>query len=109
MRVLLDEQPAVDLRHGFREGFDVETAEYRGWKGVKNGALLRKAEAAGYEAFLTNDQSLTEQQDLSATRLRIIVLDAPTNKQKHHRPLVPKAEEALRDMQPGEVRRVRFE
>jgi hypothetical protein len=40
--------------------------------------------------------------------LRIVVFDAPTSKRKHRRPLVPKAQEALRHMEPGEVRHARL-
>lgn len=45
MRVLLDEDVPIRLRLNFPEGVDVETVEYRGWKGYQNGDLLRAAEA----------------------------------------------------------------
>ncbi len=40
MRVLLDEDIPIRLRHYFQREVDVETVEFRGWKGLKNGALL---------------------------------------------------------------------
>jgi hypothetical protein len=40
VRVLLDEDLPIRLRLYFTEGVTVETVEYRGWKGLKNGALL---------------------------------------------------------------------
>ena len=105
MRVLLDEQIDVVLRHQFSDDFQAETVEYRDWKSLDNGALLEAA-AAEYEAFVTNDQGIPHQQSLHDTKLRFIVFDAPTNRIEDHEPLVPLAEEALRTMAPGDVRRV---
>ncbi len=44
MRVLLDEDIPIRLRLYFKEELMVETVEYRGWKGLKNGALLHAAQ-----------------------------------------------------------------
>lgn len=44
MRVLLDEDIPVGLRLYFRSEVEVGTVEYRGWKGLKNGELLRVAQ-----------------------------------------------------------------
>ena len=43
MRVLLDEDIPISLRHYFQTEVVVETVEYRGWKGLQNGALLRSS------------------------------------------------------------------
>lgn len=47
MRVLLDECLPVDFRHHL-PGHEVHTAEWAGFKGLKNGQLLREAESAGW-------------------------------------------------------------
>ena len=47
-----------------------------GWTGTKNGELLRRAEAE-FDVFVTADQQLRFQQNLSGRALAIIVL--PTN------------------------------
>jgi len=85
-------------------GFEVFTVPQRGWSRTKNGALLRLAESAGFDAFLTADQSLQYQQNLSKSKLRIIVFDAPSNRMEHIGPLLPRAIQALREMKPGELR-----
>jgi hypothetical protein len=36
-----------------------------GWLGTVNGELLQRAEAAGFEAFVTADRNLEFQQNLS--------------------------------------------
>lgn len=69
-------------------GFSLLTVPQKGWSKTKNGALLRLAKAAGFEAFLTADQSLQYQQNLSASKLRIIVFAAPSNRMEHIGPLL---------------------
>lgn len=85
-------------------GFQVFTVQQRGWSRTKNGALLRLAESAGFEAFLTADQSLRYQQNLADSKLRIIVFEAPSNRMEHIGPLMPQAVAALHEMSPGELR-----
>ena len=77
MRVLLDEQLP---RHLTRElaVHDVRTVRQQGWTGTKNGELLRRAVAAGFEVFLTADQNLQFQQNLAQLRLAVVVLAAPS-------------------------------
>lgn len=86
------------------QGFEVLAVSQQGWSGTKNGALLRLAENAGFGAFLTADQSIQYQQNLSASKLRVIVFNAPSNRMEHIGPLVPQAMAALRQMVPGELR-----
>ena len=50
-------------------GIQVFTVPQQGWSSTKNGALLRLAESAGFDAFLTADQSLQYQQNLSSSKL----------------------------------------
>ena len=88
-------------------GFNVRTVPQQGWSKTKNGALLRLAEGAGFEAFLTADQSLQYQQNLAASKLRIIVFAAPSNRMEHIGPLLPQAIVALREMKAGELRIIR--
>jgi alkanesulfonate monooxygenase SsuD/methylene tetrahydromethanopterin reductase-like flavin-dependent oxidoreductase (luciferase family) len=85
-------------------GFTLRTVPQQGWSRTKNGALLRLAEAAGFDAFLTADQSLQYQQNLSASKLRIIVFATYSNRMEHVGPLLPQAMAALREMAPGELR-----
>ena len=66
MRVLLDEDVPTRLRLYFGEAVDVETVEYRGWKGLKNGELLRAAQEH-FDVLVTMDNHLPEH--LSQCRL----------------------------------------
>ena len=95
MLVLLDEQLP---RHLAREigGHNVSTVQQRGWAGLKNGELLRVAADAGFEVLVTADRNLQFQQNLSQSRLGIILLIAPSNALEDLRPLVPKLLAAFR-------------
>lgn len=57
MKVLLDEQLPHRLRT-YLGAHEVYTVDYMGWAGLKNGELLRAAEADGFEVFLTGDKKL---------------------------------------------------
>ena len=103
MLVLIDESLPKRLGRDL-PGFEAHTVPQQGWARTKNGALLRLAEAAGFDAFLTADQSLQYQQNLKASKLRIIVFAAPSNRLEHIRPLLPEAITALNAMSPGDLR-----
>jgi hypothetical protein len=73
VKVLLDE----DLPHKLRAAIpnhDVSTVAYLGWKGLKNGELLRAAEGAGFQVFVTADKKLPKQQNLKEKALATVVL-----------------------------------
>jgi len=104
--VLIDESLPKPIRRDLG-GHRAFTVQQQGWSKTKNGALLRVAESAGFDAFLTADQSLQYQQNLRESKLRIIVFAAMSNRLEHIRPLLPQAVEALQKMAPGELRVIR--
>lgn len=73
MKILLDENLDHRLRRHLGE-HDVYTVDYMGWAGLKNGELLRVAEAEGFDVFLTGDKSLAYQQNLAARRIAVVTL-----------------------------------
>lgn len=105
MRVLLDEQLPRLLRHQF-PGHFTQTVRQQGWTGLRNGDLLRRAAAEGFDVFVTADQSLQFQQSLAGLPLIVIVLAARSTKLEDLIPLAPSVLEAIADAQPGEIRRV---
>ena len=62
--------------HKILPGHECATAQRRGWGGLKNGDLLRLAEAE-FSLFITADQNLRYQQNLA--RRQIVVLELSTN------------------------------
>lgn len=106
MKVLLDECLPVSLRHSF-PGHDVHSAEWAGFKGMKNGKLLLAAEERGYDVLLTADQGIPFQQSPTERHISVLVLCAATNKIEDLLPLVPSAQAELDKIQRGCVAVVR--
>ncbi len=52
----------------------VETTSYKGWSGLKNGDLLKLAEANGVQVLLTADQNLSCQQLMVGREIAIVAL-----------------------------------
>lgn len=76
MKLLLDESLPRRLR-AHLPGHDVTTVQERGWSGTTNGKLLRLAES-DYDAFLTADQNLQYQQNLTDFAIAVLVLSGKT-------------------------------
>jgi hypothetical protein len=104
VRVLLDECVPRQLRNDL-VGHHVQTVADRGWAGIKNGDLLRRA-AAEFDVLLTTDRGMEFQQNLQSLSIAIVVVAVGSNDVDVLRPFVPKMVEALGGIQPGEVRRV---
>ena len=105
MRILLDEQFPRQLAP-YLVGHDVRTVQQESWAGLKNGALLSEAEAAGFAVFLTGDQNIQFQQNLSKRRLGVVVLCGASNALEDLLPLIPAALAAFQTIQPGRLVRV---
>ena len=76
----------------------------RGWELLENGELIRKAEEDGYEVIVTTDQNMRYQQNLTGSRLAIIVLMATAWPRVRHRTKEIRA--AIQEVGPGQVREV---
>jgi len=102
IRVLLDEGVPERLRRAFSSGFIVETVSYREWKGLTNGDLLRVAEKH-FDALVTVDKGLRHQQNVEDRRIGVVVLEAGGTTLDDLRSLIPRTEEALRQLEKGAV------
>ena len=100
MKVLFDQGTPVPLRVHLKP-HTVETAAERGWSRLRNGELLQRATAAGYDVFVTTDQGLQHQQKLSRLPFGIVVLTSTSwpRVQKKTDAIL----EAVRTATPGEA------
>lgn len=73
MKILFDQGVPVPLRRQL-PGHTVATAYEMGWSDLSNGDLLKTAEEAGYQLFITTDQNLRYQQNLRQRQIGIVVL-----------------------------------
>ncbi len=105
MRVLLDECLPRQLIRDL-PGHAVTTVQRQGWAGTRNGALLRLAGAAGFEAFVTIDKGVEYQQRVAALPFGVIALRAASNDVDDLRPLMPGVLAVLPTLRPGQLVRV---
>lgn len=89
MKLLLDECAPRRLKNYF-VGHDVSTIEQAGFKGLKNGNLLRAAEGK-FEVLITVDKNIEYQQNTAALPLAIVILAAASNRLELLLPLIPNA------------------
>jgi len=59
----------------FLIGHAVEEARARGWEELANGELIDAAEQAGFEVMVTTDKNIHYQQNLTARRIALVVLE----------------------------------
>lgn len=102
MRVLLDEHLPHRLRQLFAAPIEVVTVGYQGWKGLKNGELLRKA-SVEFDAFVTMDKGFLYQQNLEKIQIGIVLLNAESNRYTHLAPLIPQVNVMLKTLKKGQV------
>lgn len=76
MRVLLDHNLPHKLRTSLSTlcTHEIVTTSYIGWGELANGELLRVAEENRFDIFVTADQTLAYEQNLTGRRLAIIAL-----------------------------------
>ncbi|MCY4368038.1 MAG: hypothetical protein OXF41_01175 [bacterium] len=60
MKILIDEDLDVRLRHLFPH-HEAYTVEYMGWKSLSNGAMLDKADGAGFALLITGDTTMAQE------------------------------------------------
>ena len=100
MKILMDECLPHDFRHCFST-HEVHSVQWAGFKGKKNGQLIRAAESAGYEVLLTVDQSIAYQQNVKVMRLSMVLIRSKTNQLEDLTPLVDSILKALKRVAPG--------
>lgn len=102
MRVLADE--SVPRRFArLLTGHEVDTVQQLGWTSLSNGVLLRRAAEAGYEAFVTVDQSIPFQQNVAELSLGVVVVVARSNRFADLEPLLADTLAALAAIEPGTI------
>jgi hypothetical protein len=73
MLVLFDQGTPKGIASALK-AHTVRTAKRQGWDRLRNGALLREAEAAGFDVLLTPDKNIRYQQNLDGREIAIVAL-----------------------------------
>jgi hypothetical protein len=79
----------------------VTTTQKLGWQELKNGDLLRKAQAS-FDVLMTTDSNIEFQQRLSEFDIALVVLRAVTNSKYDLLPLMPRVLTSLETIRPGD-------
>jgi hypothetical protein len=101
MKVLLDESLPRPLTRELG-AHDVRTVAEVGWAGKDNGELLELA-SKQFDVFITADQGLQYQQNLSGYDIAVVTLVARTNRMEDLKPIVPKLLGLLPKLKTGDV------
>ncbi len=99
MKILFDQGTPAPLRKHLA-GHYVDTAFERGWSMIQNSQLLKAAEDARYELFVTTDQNMKYQQNLQTRKVAILVLS--TTSWRRLMPFAKSIAEAVNSMRVGD-------
>ena len=102
MRILLDECVPWPM-HRLLSSHTCTSVQAKGWGGIKNGDLLQLAEGA-FELFITSDQNIRYQQNL--TGRRIAILELSTNDIGRIQAASSLIEQALATIGPNEFKQL---
>jgi hypothetical protein len=89
--------------HRLLSGHACSTVQDLGWGGIKNGDLLQRAEGE-FDLFVTSDQNIRYQQNLSGRR--IAILELSTNDISRIQAASALIEAALEEIQLNEFRQL---
>jgi hypothetical protein len=106
MKILLDECVPAKFAN-FLAGHDCTTVPMAGLAGKRNGELLSIAEGLGFRLFVTIDQGIAYQQNLSNRTIAVLVVQPKTSRLEDLLPMVPKCLAELQSIAPGELRIIR--
>ena len=98
MKVLLDECVPWPLGR-LLTGHVCANPQKQGWGGIKNGQLLALAEGE-FDLFVTSDQNLRYQQNLSSSK--IAILELSSNDWRRIRAVSDRILAAVNGIQPGD-------
>jgi hypothetical protein len=101
MRILLDECVHSGIKKAF-PSHTVQTVPEKGWSGIKNGRLLALI-AGQFDLFLTIDQNIRHQQNLSHLPFAVLFVTVPNNMIDSYLPLFDLMGETAQKLRPGEI------
>jgi hypothetical protein len=73
MKILFDNGTPKPIARSL-PGHEITYARQIGWHELENGALIEKAEEAGYELLLSTDKNIRYQQNLTGRKIALVVL-----------------------------------
>jgi len=106
MRILLDECVNPRLRLAF-PGDEVKSVAEMGWRGLKNGALMKEA-ASCFDTLVTLDRNLRYQNPTANYGIGIVILVTKFNHLAAYRPQFAEIRDAVRQTKAGQISTVQI-
>ena len=100
MKLLLDENLPKKLKNDLAD-FEVFTVQEMGWSGKQNGELLELMISNGFEALITADKNLQNQQNFKKYPIPVLTLNVKLLTYQHMLKLLPKLREQLLEPLPN--------
>jgi len=104
-KLLLDECIPRNFKSHL-SAYECLTVPEAGWAGKKNGELLSLAENAGFQVFVSLDQGIEFQQNLTGRTIAVILLRAKSNRLTDLIPLAGNILMSLSSIEPGLLVRI---
>jgi len=104
MKLLLDEYMPRRLKTALAP-YEASIVEDAGFKGLKNGRLLREA-SGDNDVLITVDRNIPAQQNFSTLKIALIIIHAKGNRYEDLIPFVPQILSSLTNISPGSVVRI---
>ncbi len=101
MKILLDECIDRRLARDLSD-FEIKTVPQAGWAGLKNGNLMKLAEAE-FDVFITVDRNLSFQQNLPKFNIAVLVIRSKSNRLEDLQPFAPQIIKILPKLEKGEA------
>jgi len=102
LRLLIDESIPEQIEP-YLSDFEISTVRREGFKGLRNGVLLRAAVDRGFDVIFSTDQSLRFQQNLGRIGIGAVVIVNVRNRMKDLLPILLKIRTAIASVRSGEV------
>lgn len=100
MRILIDECLPRQLKGWLAGKCDAVTVQEMGWTNVKNGKLLRLANEAEFDVFVTADKNMYYQQNFAGLQISAVVI--PSNRKLLVQKSISAFLQSLEHIQPGQ-------
>lgn len=85
------------------ERCEVRTVAEMGWRGAKNGELLRRTREAGFGAIVPADRHIEHQQNIARPGIGLVVMHPRRVRMRELAPLVDAVLAALDHIGPGQI------
>ena len=89
MFVLLDESMPEPVAKMFPDWADVSTVGKLGWKGTKNGELMRLAAKHNFDVLITSDKRIEDEAIGGELMIPVLILDSVKNELSEIIPILP--------------------